>query len=370
MYESFTFSNMLKLKIFWGLLIIMSFTSCATIVNKNNYNANIYSNLDNAQVQIKDSIYKLPATIPLERSKEPLEVILSDTSNFKKVYTLKPRFGLDVAYGNMMLLVYVAPLGYFIDRKTQKGFYYGRYIFLDKNDSLDIYRPPVIKSFPSKQAREYFTKSFPIQKQTPQQYFAKSFPTHKGLFRWKIALPYINSFYLKPQNEPIKDNTGFWGIATGLEYFYKDKKFLSVSINAASDLFVPVPASPGFDGEYESMSSAYLSLNDNFKIKRFSLGYGLNYSFNTWTLNNTDFDPSLPPSASSMREPVRKVSESIGFNVNVYHQFGKSFFMGIIYRPTFLKVYPETKLEYEHLISFEFAWRIKLNPKSSKDNND
>lgn len=365
--ENFNFTIMTKLKVSWLILCILFLNSCATIFIKKDHKVNIYSNLDNAQVKIKDSTHNLPTTIRLKRSKQPLKVTLLDTNAFTKEYILKPRFDPIAFSGNIMFFFYVAPIGYLIDYKTENGFYYGNHIFLDKNDSTGIFRPSSIKEFPSKQAREYFHKSFPKQKKQPQtalEYFSKSFPTHKGQINWTISLPYVNNFHLKPQDETLKNNTGFWGIATGLEYFYKDNKFLNTSLSLNSDIFVPFPASPGYDSEYETMSSIYISLNDNFKIKRFSLGYGLNYSFNNWSLRNAGFD-SIPP----LREPITRISESIGLNANIYHQFGRKFFVGVIYRPTFFKISPKTRFEYEHLISFEFVWKIKLNFKDNHINN-
>jgi hypothetical protein len=122
------------------------------------------------------------------------------------------------------------------------------------------------------------------------------------------------------------------------------------------DFFVPVPAAVDISGEYALMSSTYLSLMDNYKFKRFSVGYGLNYSRNTWDYRYYARFDSQPPT----REPVKKTSQSIGLTINGHYQIGKHFFIGLIYRPTALNVKPTNQFKYEHLISMEFAWRIRL----------
>lgn len=161
---------------------------------------------------------------------------------------------------------------------------------------------------------------------------------------------------MHPQNETTKANTGFWGISAGMEYFYKNNKFLSLTASAAMDFFVPVPAAVDISGEYALMSSTYFSLMDNYKYKRFSVGYGLNYSRNTWDYRYyARFNPSPPT-----REPVKKTSQSFGLTINGRYQLRKYFFIGLIYRPTVLTVKPTTKFNYEHLISMEFAWKIRL----------
>lgn len=183
---------------------------------------------------------------------------------------------------------------------------------------------------------------------------AKFRPTQKGQVNFMISIPYVNSFYLQPQNEPLKVNTGFWGISTGMEYYYKKNKFVNITVNGATDFFVPVPAAVDIFGEFESMASTYISLTNNYRINRFSVGYGLNYSNNVWKLNNTD--PIIPLT----RELVNKSSQSIGLTFNSYLQLSKHFYLGLIYRPTFLKTFPVHKMEYEHLITIDCAWKWKI----------
>jgi hypothetical protein len=303
-------------------------------MTRRNYNVEIYSNVSNSKAQILDSTYDLPTKINLKRSKNDLDIqLISDTSKIS--FTVKTSPNPVFLYGNL-LWMQVSPAAYLIDFTNQKRFYYGKSIYLDINDSNRIIRPPVSKFY--------------------YDYFSKIYPSNKGQINIVLSLPWINSFYLQPQNESSKLNTGFWGISFGLEYFYKEYKYISLNANAVSDFFVPVPAAVDISGEYEMMSSTYFSITDNFKFKRFSVGYGINYSKNTWDFRYYDrFDPPPPT-----RVPIKRKSESIGLTLNGYHQFGNHFHLGLIYRPTFLMVNPEVKFKYEHLISLDFAWKFRL----------
>jgi len=177
---------------------------------------------------------------------------------------------------------------------------------------------------------------------------------HKEQLNLTYSLPWVNNFYLQPSQESSKVNTGFWGISAGLEYYYKDNKYLSLTGSAVMDFFIPFPAPVDFEGEREDMYSVYVSLTDNHRIKRYTIGYGLNFSRNTWSL--TYHGGSVP----ATREPATKSDNSIGITLDGYYQVGKRFHIGLIYRPTLLNVYPDVSFKYEHLISLDFKWKIRL----------
>lgn len=51
---------------------------------------------------------------------------------------------------------------------------------------------------------------------------------------------------------------------------------------------------------------------------------------------------------------------ALGFVFPTYFQFGEYFSVGVIYRPTFYRPDLTDKFAYEHLISVDFAWKIRL----------
>ncbi len=316
------------------LIPIFLLSSCATLILRKDYNIKVSTDLPNAKAEILDSVYSLPAEFKIRRSKKDLRVKLySDT--LIKEYVIKASPNATFLYWNLICYP-ILPIMYGVDFTNQKRFYYGKSIFLDSHDTTGIIRPTISKRY--------------------YDYWTKSFPTNKGQINLTYSLPWVNNFYLQPNQEPSKTNTGFWGISAGLEYFYKENKYISLTGSAVTDFFIPFPAAVDFRGEVENMYSISTSLTDNYRFRRFAFGYGLNLSRNIWELVYYDsFDPPPPT-----RAPVTKCSNSIGFTLNAYHQIGKHFYVGLIYRPTFLKIYPDVDLKYEHLISLDFKWKIRI----------
>lgn len=316
------------------IILLILLNSCATLLTRKNYNIKVTSNLDPAQIQINDSLYPLPTEFKIRRSKNDLHLkLISDT--LTKDFTIKSSLNPTFLFANL-LWVEFCPAAYLIDLTNQKRYYYGKSIYLNIYDTTAFLEPLLLKNFHS--------------------YFLKKYPTIKEQIYLTLGFPWINNFYLKPSQEPVKSNTGFWGFSAGVDYFYSNTRYFSLSFSFASDFFVPIPAAVDIKGEYEIMSSLYSSLTHNHRLDRFSLGYGINCASNIWDFNNTGDLVNQP----SSRNPITKTSYSYGITTNLYYQFGKRFFTGIIYRPSILRIDPKLELKYEHLISLEFAWKIKL----------
>lgn len=181
-------------------------------------------------------------------------------------------------------------------------------------------------------------------------------PFRKNDVRLDLKLPHINYLSVNPNGEFKDDRIGFNGYGIGVEYSYKDKKIIETSLSFVLTFELPFPAP--IDREYnKAISSYYLSLTDNFVLKRFTFGYGLNYSSNDWAEWYRDFNTiGLPTTDRKFYS-----NKTFGLTLNSYYRMGKSFNLGIIYRPTLLKVNEDVEFVLEHLISFELNWRIKLN---------
>lgn len=231
-----------------------------------------------------------------------------------------------------LLGLHFAPVAYAIDFTNDKRFYYAQDIHLDLNDSLREIETPI--------------------KEKWDNYFSEDFPQSKHDINWTISIPYLNDFYFRPDGLEAKGSTGFWGISTGVEYFYKEKKHLSLRLLSAVDLFTPVPASISEDGPRERFSTRHIEITDNFMFRRFHFGYGFNYSY-----NNRDFidDSNLNDIIS-----IDRRNKSFGISLNTYLQLTEGLFVGVLYRPSFFSVRPLKKLQYEHLLSLDFAFKILL----------
>ena len=191
--------------------------------------------------------------------------------------------------------------------------------------------------------------------------------SNKKELKLHLSLPHINSFRMLPENEGVKINTGFCGYAIGLDYFPKDNQFINFGVSLVLDFFSPIPAPFDMCGEYQSMSSIYFSLSNNHRLGQYNrmrktrqihlnVGYGLSYAINMWAFRYDDRFCNPPPPT---RDPVTKSHSALGLIFPVYIQ-RKNLCVGVVYRPTFYRPTLTDKFVYEHLISIDFAWKIRL----------
>ncbi|MEL6627242.1 MAG: hypothetical protein AAFO96_27135 [Bacteroidota bacterium] len=179
--------------------------------------------------------------------------------------------------------------------------------------------------------------------------------THKKSWGIHLSLPHINHFHLKPPIEQVrKTNTGFWGVAMGVDYFYSSHSYFTLSGSGNMDFFIPVPASPSIEGKFELMSSVYGSLMHSSVWKRFTWGYGVTYGRNVWSFRNAD-----DITGTQMREPVSESYATLGVQTQILYEFKKKIYVGLIYRPTFIRI--QASNQYEHLISMTIGKRINKN---------
>ncbi|WEK34611.1 MAG: hypothetical protein P0Y53_19160 [Candidatus Pseudobacter hemicellulosilyticus] len=315
----------------FGLLLL---TSCATIILNKSYEVPIYSNQPNAQVKMADTQFTLPARINLKRSKEDLKLTLIIDS-VEKDYIVEAGPNPTFVWLNLAGL-YAAPFYYAVDLTNPKRFYYGKLIVLDTRDSICIIRNSFGYRF------NKYMASLPVQP--------------KGRIDWHFSLPHMNSYAFRPNGESTRWGFGFFGLSTGLDYYHRDGQFLQLTIAGITNILVPFPAPIDLSGEHEAFYALTTSLSNNHRFGRLSLGYGLSYSRNTWEWQYHDrFDPP-PPS----RAPVTKTLSSFGGHFSGYFQTGKHFQIGAIYRPGFFRPGADEPWAYEHSISVDFAWKIRL----------
>jgi hypothetical protein len=297
-------------------------TSCATIMNQPQKNLTIYTTIPSEIIYKGDTIITVDnkANFRVERNKEPISFIATADS-LTKTFQVKSQNSF--MYWSNIFCNY--GIGMLVDRKNPKRYSYPQRIYVNSADTIGRF-------FRYKQAN------------------------NKGELYLHLSFPHINSFYLTPENEETKSNTGFWGLTIGLDYYHSKKQFINLGISGVSDFFVPFPAAVDISGEYELMSSRYISLSNNHRLRRFTIGYGLSYARNTWDFRYYDrFDPPPPT-----REPVKKSNNAFGLIFPTYFQLGEHFNIGVVYRPTFYRLNMTDKFKYEHLISIDFAWKIRI----------
>jgi len=300
------------------LLTISSFLlfSCATIFNKSKYPVKINTSYIDAKAEINDSIYSLPSIVDIKRSKKDLQIkLITDTCN--KLYTIKT--GLSSQYKYLNILIW---LGYFIDLTNNKRFTYGDEIYLDSSN----YIVPNLK---------------------------QAYKPEKGQVFFKLSLPYLNNFIIKPQNEETRISNGFIGFSTGVSYYRNNKTFLCLDFNIITDFFIPFPAPIKKYNGYEEISSTYLSLSENRAVNKINFGYGLSFSINKWYQSCVDTNQ-----VEYIEDTKHTKSQSIGLIFSSYYNFGRYFSIGIKYKPDIYRIYPIAEFKYEHSISIDFLWRF------------
>lgn len=297
-------------------------TSCATIMNQMQQNLTIYTTEPGKIIYNRDTAKTInnKANFRVERKKEPISFTVT-TDSLTKTFQVASQNSF--MYWSNIFCNY--GIGMLVDRKSPKRCSYPQRIYFDSTDTINNY---------SRFGQLY----------------------NKGELYLHLSLPHINSFRLIPESEGVKVNTGFWGLTIGLDYYYSKNRFINLGISGVSDFFIPFPAAVDLSGEYELMSSRYISLSNNKRLKRFTIGYGLSYARNTWDFRYYGrFDPPPPT-----RDPIKKSSYALGLIFPTYFQVGEYFNIGVVYRPTFYRMNIADKFKYEHLLSIDFAWKIRL----------
>jgi hypothetical protein len=165
------------MKILW-IGVCLTLTSCATIFTKKSYDLKIDSSV-HGKVEIKDSVYKLPATVKVKRSKEDLTIkLIADTTTTH--YTIRSAPNTHFVFFNLLWFE-LCPIAYLVDLTNQKRFYYGKSVYLNPYDTVRIIRPSAFKGF--------------------KNYFNKEYDGNKGKINLALSIPFINSFYLKPDKD-------------------------------------------------------------------------------------------------------------------------------------------------------------------------
>ena len=322
-------------KILIGALCLMLLSSCATILNRKTQVIRVSSTATNSKLHVNDSIYELPALISVVRSKHDLAATLV-TDSLERQYTLKPSVGPFFAIWNLAFLQ-LAPVAYGVDLTNQKRFYYNRNFVLNPDDTTSV-----------------VTTTFAKKYQSFKNFWTKQYPTNKGQINLNVSIPYVTALAMQPKGrEPVSD-FGFLAISASADYFYRDNKFVTLSINAAAtgNLF---HAEYFEDAQRESMTSLYASITDNVRVRRFTFGYGLQYSRNLWALYNRH------NMATGQKLPSIELHKNLlGLSLTSYYQISRLFFIGLKYNPSFADVSSKVKLDYEHTLSVDVMVKFTM----------
>lgn len=186
----------------------------------------------------------------------------------------------------------------------------------------------------------------------------------RGRLNISLSLPWTQFYSMRPVPVNIsRFGAGFIGIGAGLEYLYKDKRGLAVEWSVMAGLPIPVPAAVRFtySGSKEWFGAMNWSLSEYFHFRHFTLGYGINFTRNSWSYNYRD-EPleeggEVPPPTFGT-EPLFSSYWSAGAVASAYVNFTPKIILGISYRPTFYRFTPHSRFCYEHTVSLDLKFYL------------
>lgn len=145
-------------------------------------------------------------------------------------------------------------------------------------------------------------------------------PYREGDLRLDLKLPHFNYLAFNPNKEFRDSEFGFNGYGLGLEYNYKDKKFIEANASFVMTFELPFPAP--IDSEYNKILSAYyFNVTDNFIKDRFTFGYGLSYSTNI----GKEWTDHFIVEESANDHSRTYTNRNLGLTFNSYYRLGKQF---------------------------------------------
>jgi len=196
------------------------------------------------------------------------------------------------------------------------------------------------------------------QLQVPDSLISNNQVAKKGMLDICLSFPFLNTYNLNVDSYGKQSGGGFDGLAGSLDYYYRDNQFLSLSLNGILTYESPL-FFLGTDqiqkGVYQFFYSAYWGLTNNYKLGKINIGYGLSLSKDYWIWQNIDNG-----------ETRERNSQSIGLMFPINVMLGKSFYIGVIYRPTIYQISPDRHFNFENLISFGFGMRYQMKKNNGR----
>ena len=300
-------------QVFYTLTISILLTSCATIVNQQHKYVTVHTTEPSSIILGQDTINTIDnkAHLRVQRKDELLSIVAT-TDSLTKSVSIEPK--KSIMYWSNIL--FNCGIGMLVDMNNPKRYAYPDKIYINSADAKD---------------------SYSIYGQA----------SNKGELYLHFSLPSINHFLMTTENEGTKAKMGIGGVTLGLDYYHSAKQFVHFGLSA----FYGGISNRKNDSHLEYLSSAYISLSNNHKIGRFSIGYGLSFAENIYS-KLTWFFWFIPEEWES--------HNALGLIFPSYFQLGEHFNIGLIYRPTFYRPNMTDKFAYEHLISIDFAWKVRV----------
>jgi hypothetical protein len=289
-----------------GFLILLS--SCATFLNSPVQKISISSG-DKIQVVSVDKAISKDGTglYNIPRSNNPLIVKLQIDST-QKTITLTPKssfaywFNIYCNYG----------IGMLVDKDNPKRYAYSR------------------------------RNHFKFQDSTIKR--VRFAPIKKGTVNLSLSLPFTTIFNVQAIDNH-RNSAGLFGLEAGVDYFYRDNKYLSINVGAATDRFGEY-FGPGY---VQTATTLFTSLRNNHIVGSFDLGYGINVSRPRWTIHTLGDTIKIDESVKSI---------GLGLSLSAQYRVGNYFRLGVLYQPNLLNTPFKPLFNYQHYISLNLIWKL------------
>jgi hypothetical protein len=322
------------------ITIAFLFSSCATIWNRKRQRIVFHTHNPTTVIYQPDTIPITGSKVILhvKRQNQVVKLRVTD-NNVSKQITLYPH----ISTAFWLNLPANLGLGMLVDMLTSKSWGYPSRIDLDNYDSISYHK-------------RY--RSYSNSQNSLKSHFTVDPPQKKGELYFHISLPFINHYDFLPEGETRNKQTGIWGGSVGLDYEHSKNQFLSLNFSRTDDLLTNFAMDHFSSYSIETERSESISLSNNHRISRLTIGYGIAVARNSWNLKRYQVNrDSLPPPT---RTYANKTHYAFGFVVPMYYQFSKSFYTGLVYRPTFYRPNLPDKFKYEHTMSLNFAWKFRI----------
>ena len=317
-------------KLILPIYVICVFASCAVTKTAPDYcHTNIIRKEPATVIIDSDTIYfdndQKSKLIELKRSSEEKSIILIRDTSIDSI-PLRPTLG-----NERVNYVFKTDIGHIADQDSPEKWQYPKQVFLSE-------------SHVNSSSGEM--KGFDAYKPCKGSIYLRS----------NILFPVINWFnYTNEENESLSRlGFGFWNL--GVDYYYKSNMFINLTVGEAYDLKLPATLSYGFGGrDSEKIQILYVSLSNNHLIGKFELGYGISYGYDRWKFKEDTEDPQ-----SNSYNVSRLYFQSLGLVFPAHYQTNSGFYFGLIYRPMLVQFSEKIRFQYQHTLSIDLGWRIRL----------
>jgi hypothetical protein len=180
--------------------------------------------------------------------------------------------------------------------------------------------------------------------------FPRRFPhPSKGDFRLSLRLAPVDVFIVNSPEGKYYSG-GIFGVEVGLDYFYRNAHYLSVSTGAATNA---APVDHFGKGSIITANAFYLNVRGNHQIGRFEFGYGINFSDLQW-VRSTRGDTVIR----------NKIVDNLGFGLSLSakYRLGKFIWAEALYQPDLMDA-RLSRFSYQHYISLGLTWKFPFKNK-------